>query len=368
MRVAQLEPRVGTYESLGTGEINGVEVAKAELEAEFDIDIEMVKKDTETTDAVGVQRVREAFREDGVDWAMGGVSSSVAISMGQWADANGEFFISSGSHSAETTGSECRPLMFRTPCNAVMLGRSLGKYMAREATDWYFVWPNYTWGETAFTETSAALKANGGTVSGDVKTELGAEEYQSAFETATEADPDGIVVCHAGADLSRAIQQFHELGLESEYTLAAPVMEDQVAWDIGFENLSGIYSMVWTVAAENARSEALKEKFLDRDITPWSRPYLGYVTLDQGVRAAMRAASLNPEDMRAALDGHEFDGWKESQSKWRSCDNQLLQDTYVARVRDEPQTEPYKNYFEVVETFAAQDVVRSCDNTGCSPE
>lgn len=368
MDVALLEPRVGTYESLGTGEIEGVELAKDELESEFDVSIDLVTKDTETTDSVGVQRIREAFREDEVDWAMGGVSSSVAISMGQWADANEEFFLTSGSHSAATTGSECRELMFRAPCNAVMLGRALGQYMVEAAQDWYFVWPNYTWGETAFSETSAALRANGGTVSGDVRTELGAEEYTAAFETAAQADVDGIAVCHAGADLRRAIEQFHSLGLESEFTLAAPVMEDQVAWDLGFENLSGIYSMVWTVATTNERSETLKQKFLDRGITPWSRTYLGYVTLDQGVRAAMRAGSLDPAEMQQALEGHKFEGWKANESRWRSCDNQLLQDTYVTRVRDEPQTEPYTNYFEVVETFPAEDVVRSCEETGCSVE
>jgi hypothetical protein len=52
---------------------------------------------------------------------------------------------------------------------------------------------------------------------------------------------------------------------------------------------------------------------------------------------------------------------------WRECDHQLVQQAYSVSALPvaEMQDSPYKAWFETTNTYAGDDIVRSCDATGC---
>jgi hypothetical protein len=103
------------------------------------------------------------------------------------------------------------------------------------------------------------------------------------------------------------------------------------------------------------------------------RHYTAFIGMDQVVRAAVRAGSKDAEDIRGALEGHEIadspvNDVESGKLYWRACDHQLVKPVYTIAGRAEADMEddPYKKWFDVEKTVVGDDVVRSCEETGCS--
>jgi hypothetical protein len=164
-------------------------------------------------------------------------------------------------------------------------------------------------------------------------------------------------------------------GIQEDFTLAMHQLEDVVYWGLDKEN-AGILDtagQVWGPAVDNDASNEFSTRIAENAETdPYVRHLLGYISMDQSVRAAIRAESTAAEDMRAELVGHEVSS-KVKDIKgggdmyWRE-NNQLVQPTFSveARPQSEMEDDPYKRWFQTTKTFAGDDVVRPLSETGCS--
>jgi hypothetical protein len=156
-------------------------------------------------------------------------------------------------------------------------------------------------------------------------------------------------------------------------TLAMHQNEDVVYWGLDKETASvlDISGQVWGPAAPGG--DEFKQRVADSyDTDPYVRHFLGYVSMDQAVRAAHRAGGTTAEDIRGELEGHEVTSPVKAMKGggkmyWRACDHQLVQPTFNVKARPtgQMQDQPYKSWFTVEKEFAGDDVARACDATGC---
>lgn len=366
----------GPFAVFGRAELNGAKLAKQDLEEELDVSIEIATGDTEITPGTGLQRMKRLVTEDEIDFAMGGVSSAVAIKMGRWASDNGVTYFATGAHSDQITGGQCAKYMFRPTCSNSMLANTIGSEMAQAADNWYLMYSDYTWGQTAQKAVSRILQNNGKQVVGKSAIKFPNDDYTPFVNKAASADADGIGVLIAGLDMRKALRSIINKGLHKQRTLAMHQNEDVVYWGLGKET-AGVLDMsgqVWGPALTNSAATSFAERVAQNyETDPYVRHYLGYVSMDQAVRAAVRAESTAAEDMRSALEGHKV-GSKAKDIKgadtmyWRECDHQLIQPAYSVKAMspNQMQDNPYKKWFSVKKTFAGDDVARACDATGCS--
>jgi hypothetical protein len=151
-------------------------------------------------------------------------------------------------------------------------------------------------------------------------------------------------------------------------------LEDIVYWglDQNAASILDIAGQVWGPAVED--STDFKQRVADAgEMDPYVRHYLGYVSMDQAVRAAVRADSTAAPDMRSELEGHQVesaitDMKGGGEMYWRAEDHQLVQPTYTVSSRpvDQMTSDPYRQWFSVDRTFAGDDVARAVSDTGCS--
>lgn len=370
LTVGVLEPYSGTYSFLGEAETQGAELAVKDLESEFDIDITVKKADTEVDPAVGVEKLKRLTTRENVDIAMGGVSSSVAIKMGQWASQNGLGFVASGSHSDATTGSSCAQHMFRTPSSNTMLARTAGKAFVDYAKKWSLLYADYTWGQTGRDAMAKVITENGGEVVNTIAAPLAAKDVSQELNTVAESDADAMAVIFAGIAQRRVIQQFVNKGLHKEMKMGGPLLEDAVFWGLPKDVVqhTGVWASVWTPAIQS--SEGLKS-FLNRvkeeyGTTAYSRHYLGYTSMDQLVRGAIRAGTADAEKWTSSMEGHDYSdhGLLDGTEKWRASDHQNLKKTYAAKAlpKEEMKDEPYKVWFEPFGEAPASKTARTGDH------
>ncbi|MFC6988074.1 ABC transporter substrate-binding protein [Haloplanus sp. GCM10025708] len=363
----------GPFAVFGQAELDGARLAKQDLEEEFGISIEIATGDTEVTPSTGLQRMKRLVTKDGIDFAMGGVSSSVALKMGSWASDNGVSYFATGAHSDQITGDGCTKYMYRPTCSNSMLANTIGAEMAESADDWYLLYSDYTWGQTAQKAVTNVLESQGKNVVGKSATPFPNDDYTSYVNEAKASDADGIGLLVAGLEMRKALSTVIDKGLD-ERTLAMHQSEDIVYWGLDREMAGAldIAGQVWGTAVD--AGQEFKQRVADNaESDPYVRHFLGYASMDQAVRAAMRAESTAADAMRDAIEGHEVtspvkDIKGSGKMYWRECDHQLVQDTYSVKARstDEMVDDPYKTWFETVNTFSGDDVARSCDQTGCS--
>jgi ABC-type branched-subunit amino acid transport system substrate-binding protein len=362
----------GPFAVFGQAELDGARLAAQDLEEELGVSIDIATGDTEVTPSTGLERMRRLVTEDGIDFALGGVSSSVALKMGSWASDNGVTYMATGAHSDKITGANCAEYMYRPTASNSMLANTIGTEMADSADSWFLMYSDYTWGETAQEAVTEILEANGKEVVGKTAVSFPSDNYAPPVNEAKASEAEGIGVLIAGLDMRKALSSIINKGVDDR-TLAMHQNEDIVYWGLDKEMASvlDISGQVWGPAVSGG--ESFKTRVAENsEHDPYVRHYLGYVSMDQSVRAAVRAESTDAEAMREALEGHEVSSpvtdVKGGDMYWRECDHQLVQDTYnvVAKPQEEMTSDPYSSWFTVENTFAGDDVARSCEETGCS--
>ncbi|WP_267640741.1 ABC transporter substrate-binding protein [Haloarchaeobius amylolyticus] len=372
-KVGVITSQSGSYSFLGKGEVQGAKLAKADLEEEYGVDIELVTADTETDPGTGLERMKRLVNEDQVDFTLGGVSSSVAIKMGNWASDNGVAYMAAGSHSDATTGGKCAANMFRPTCSNSMLANALGTQMADYADSWFVMFADYTWGQTGAKAIKGALKANGAEIKGEVGTPFPSQDYTQYLNEAANSGADGLAVVIAGTDQRIVTKQFLNKGLDQDMKMAGPLFEESVFWGIGKEAASaaGLWATPWAASSPATDlGESVKQRVASEfGASPFSRHFMGYTSMDQLTRAAIRAGSKDAADIRGELEGHELEHkLKQGKMYFRADDHQLIQpvSTVEAKAQSNMQDDPYKSWFEHTSKTAGDEVARDPSETGCS--
>ena len=364
----------GPFASFGQAGLDGARLAVEDLEEELGVSIDVVTGDTQTNANTAFERIQRLVTEDDVDFVMGGVSSSAALRMGTWASDNDVVYFSTGAHSDAITGGNCAPNVFRPTCSNSMLANAVGQRMVDAADEWFVIYSDYTWGQTAQSAVKRVLEANGKTVTGTAAAPFPNDDYSQYLNEAASSDSAGIALLVAGLDLRKAVNGLVNKGMQDDHAFAIHQLEDSVLWGLDKQSAAVMDTgaQVWGPAAPGG--DEFKRRVADEaELDPYVRHFLGYVSMDQAVRAADRAGSTAAEDMRAELEGHEVSSpIKEmkggGEMYWRECDHQLVQPTFGVRGRDpdEMSDSPYKTWFEVDTEYAGGDVVRPCEDTGCS--
>lgn len=364
----------GAFAPYGKGERDGGKLAARHLEEEFDISIRIVTGDTGADPNEAVNQIEGMVIDDGASMVFGGVSSSVGIAMGNWASQNQVPLCVHGG-SDEITGGECSPYMFSTYMSNTMQVAPMGPMMADAEDDWFLLYSDYTWGQTAVEAYTQALEANGANVVGTEAVPFPTTEYNPYLNSAVESGAGGIGLLVAGLDQRASTSQILNRGMQNEYTYAMHQTEDVgfFGTDPASASLLDFNSQGWS-AALDVPEEWLQAVSEISDIPPFVRHYMGYVSVDQMVRAAVRADSLEGQAIRDELSGHQIENETIHNLQpdaealyWREGDHQLVQPTYVTSGRpvSEQQNDPYRVWFDVEQRMggeeASPDPSEACD-------
>jgi branched-chain amino acid transport system substrate-binding protein len=370
--VGVMGPLSGPFAGWGQAEIAGAKLAKSDLESEFDVSINLVKGDTETDPSAGLKRIKSLVTRDNADFVQGGVSSAVCTKMGTWASDNGVSYIASGA-SDTLTGSACKKYMYSVYSSNTMQVQAAAPEMAKEADDWYVLYSDYTWGHTGQEVLTKALEENGASVVGNDAVPFPADDFTQYLNNVANSDVSGVALINPGLDARLAIKQLMNKGMHQDLKIMAHQFEDLVLWGLNKDAAAAldISPMGWYAGVEGA--DEFNERVSKQSKTdPFVRHYMGYTSLDQHVRAAIRAGAKDAESIRKELEGHEVSSsvadLQPGKCYWRACDHQLVQPVHTVTGRSvkKMQDDPYKLWFDIKSTTPGDKLARDCEATGCS--
>ena len=241
IRIGVMNDMSGPYRDVNgpTGVICAKQAVQEFAAGAFDVDV--LSADHQNKPDVAVSLAREWFDQRGVDIIIDVAATSCALALASICREKNKVLIPTSTASSDITGKACTPNSIHWVFDTYMEAKSTGGAMVKAGGDtWYFITPNYAFGEAIQRDTTRFVEAGGGKV-------LGAQIYPfpettdySAFLVKAQASGAKILgICGAGADLINIVKQAHEFGLSRKMSLAALVAYTTDIRSIGIELAAG---------------------------------------------------------------------------------------------------------------------------------
>jgi branched-chain amino acid transport system substrate-binding protein len=357
LKIALVPPSGGSLDELGKAATRGWEYAAAEANAKGGVDghkVEIVHATTDLQPATTVRAVRKAVTQDHARFISGIVSSPEHGALQQQLAGMGAVSVLGNGQDDALTGAGCSANAFRATQAASMLVGALTKTLADlPAQRWTILAVDYSTGHTAAKTFKQAAEAAGKQVVLTQFAPLGTTEFGSYITKIKNSGADALFGLVPGSDGVSFITQggqfklFDQLKTVLSYDMVTvPLFKALGDKVVGFYGNVG-YDVNATNPANRSFVSGYKRKFGE---APYTVPADNYLAAQMLFKAVRKAGSIDPQKVKAALNGLHFDSLVGPVSVGR--DHQLIRPAYVAKVVKGPDGLA----FEVVKTVPGQEL------------
>src|SRR5882757_7685726 len=130
-------------------------------------DVEVLSADHQNKPDIAVSIARQWFDQQGVDIVMDCAASSAALALANLVKEKNKVMIATSTATSDISGKACTPNSIHWVYDTYMVAKSTGTATVKAGgTKWYFVYPNYAFGEALHRDTARFVTEAGGTVAG----------------------------------------------------------------------------------------------------------------------------------------------------------------------------------------------------------
>jgi branched-chain amino acid transport system substrate-binding protein len=336
-------PLTGPFASLGKNELIGCQMAIDEINAKGGIlgrPVQLIVEDSTSGDAgTAVMKARKLIEGDKVDFLLGNVNSALALAMAQVSNEKGIVHIVPGGHTDAVTGASCHWNVFRVCSTTQMEANAVADALIKAyGKKFYYITFDYAFGHTLEAGLIKATTALGGTRAGGDLVPLGTSDYSSYLIKAQAANPDVIMFLIGGDDMTNALKQAVQFGLDKKVHLAGAHQEMEPLQGLPPEARIGTWVMEWYWNQPGAPHlpefvEATKKR---TGRVPTARTWFGYVSVWTCALAAAKANSLKAIDMAKALQDFHLPpdiALGPNPAFYRAGQNQLMASLFVGEAQ-----------------------------------
>jgi branched-chain amino acid transport system substrate-binding protein len=371
IRVGVMNDQSGPYRDVNGP--TGVICAKQAVQefAAHGFDVEVVDADHQNKPDVAVSLAREWFDQRGVDIVIDIAATSCALALASLVKEKDKIMIATSTASSDVTGKACTPNSMHWSFDTYMEAKSTGGAMVKAGGDsWYFITPNYAFGEATQRDTTKFVLAGGGKVLGSQLYPFPETTDFSSYVLKAQASGAKILgICGAGSDLVNVIKQAHEFGLSKTMNMAAMVAYTTDMHSIGIEMAQGTRlseTYYWDL---NERTRSFQKRVQPK-VTLWPNMaqagnysctlhYLKAVT-DMGAAEAKRSGAATVGRMKAMPTDDDCFG----PGRIRE-DGRKLNTAYLFEVKKPSESSQEWDLYKVIGTTPAEEAFRPLSDNAC---
>lgn len=317
--------------------------------------VELVVADHQNKPDVAAAKAREWFDTQGLDMLIGGTNSGTSLAMAKVAAEKKKPFISIGAATSALTNDQCTPYTVHYAYDTVALAKGTGNAVVRSGgKSWYFLQADYAFGAQLMNDTSAVVKAAGGTVVGSVKHPLAASDFSSFLLQAQSSKAQILGLANAGGDTINSIKAANEFGITKTMKLAGLLMFINDVHSLGLKATQGMYltdSWYWN---RDAETRAWSRKFFEKiKRMPSSIQAADYSAALQYLNAVKATNTDDADKVLAHMRKTKINDIYTKGGYIRE-DGRMVHDMYLMQVKTpDKSVEPW-DYYNVVETFKGE--------------
>jgi branched-chain amino acid transport system substrate-binding protein len=347
----------GLYSDIdGAGGVEAMRMAVADMGGTVNgKKVEIVFADHQNKADIAAGKAREWFDTQGVDMLIGGTTSSTGLSMSAVAKEKKKVFIAIGAATSALTNEQCSPYTVHWAYDTVALAKGTGNAVVKSGgKSWYFLTADYAFGSALQNDTTAVVKAAGGTVVGSVRHPLGASDFSSFLLQAQASKAQILGMANAGGDTINTIKAANEFGITKTMKLAGLLIFIADIHSLGLKTTQGMYltdSWYWN---KDAETRAWSRKFFEKQKRmPSSIQAADYSATLQYLKAVKAIGTDDADKVLAYMKKTKIDDVFAKGGFIRD-DGRMVHDMYLMQVKSpDKSTEPW-DYYNVVETIKGE--------------
>ena len=329
--------------------------------------IELLVADHQNKPDVAAAKAREWFDTQGVDMLIGGTNSGTSLAMAKVALEKKKYFISIGAGSSALTNEQCSPYTVHYAYDTVALAKGTGGAVVKAGgKSWFFLTADYAFGSALQNDTTAVVKAAGGTVVGSVRHPLSASDFSSFLLQAQSSKAQILGLANAGGDTVNAIKAANEFGVTKTMKLAGLLVFINDIHSLGLKATQGMYltdSWYWN---KDAETRAWSRKFFDKiKRMPSSLQAADYSAAYQYLQAVKATGTDDSDKVMAQMKKAKINDMFAKGGVIRP-DGRMVHDMYLMQVKTpDKSVEPW-DYYNVVATIKGDDAFTTKAESKCA--
>jgi branched-chain amino acid transport system substrate-binding protein len=370
VKIGVLTDLSGPYSDLsGEGSVIGARLAVEEFKAQNkDIAVEVISADHQNKPDIGAAIARKWFDQERVDAVVDIANSGVALAVSQIAREKDKVFLGTGPATSDLTGKACSPNTMHWVYDTYSVSHGTGGALVKAGGDsWFFLTADYAFGHALERDTSAVVRANGGTVAGSVRHPLNTSDFSSFLLQAQSAKTKVIGLADAGSDMINAVKQASEFGITNDGTKLAALLA--FITDVHSLGLKTAHGLVLTEAYYwdlNDDTRAFAKRFAEK--APGRVPsqiHAGaYSATLHYLKAIAAVGNKSTAPVLAQMKTMPINDVVFGQGSIRE-DGRVLHDMYLFEVKKPEESKGPWDYYKLLAKIPADEAFRPLSESEC---
>ena len=327
--------------------------------------IEILSADHQNKPEIASARAREWIDQQGLSMLIGGVNSAAGLAMNGIINEKHVPYINIGAATARLTNEDCTPYTVHYEYDTVALAKGTGSAVIKQGgKSWYFLVADYAFGHSLEADTSAVIKANGGTVVGSVKHPPTSPDMSSYILQAASSGAPLLGLVNAGADSINSIKAANDFGLVDKMKLVGLLMTINDIHGLGLpvaQKLLMTDSWYWD---KDDASRAFAKRF-DKTMhkMPSTHQAAAYSATTTYLKAVKAAGTTDADKVMAQLKSMKLDDMY-SKGTIRA-DGRYVHDMYLMQVKTPEESKGPWDYMKTVATIPGDEAFTSPKDSTC---
>lgn len=328
--------------------------------------IEVLTADHQNKADVASSKAREWYDKDGMSALIGGTSSGTALAMAQVSSDRKRPFIAIGAGSARLTNENCSPFTVHYAYDTVALAKVAGSALVKAGNkSWYFLTADYAFGHSLENDASTVVKANGGSVLGNVRHPLNASDFSSFLLQAQASKAQILGLANAGGDFTNAMKAAKEFGVTKSMKVAGLLVFINDVHSLGLANTEGLQlADSWYWNQDDASRKFAKRFFSEYKRMPSSLQAADYSATTQYLNAVKIAGTTDGEKVMATLKSMKInDFYNKGEIR---ADGRMIHDMYLFEVKAPKDATTPWDYYKTVAKVPGEQAFTTVAESKCA--
>ncbi len=328
--------------------------------------IEILSADHQNKPEIASARAREWIDQQGLKLLIGGVNSAAGLAMNTIVAEKKIPYINIGAATARLTNEDCTPYTVHYEYDTVALAKGTGSAVIKQGgKSWYFLVADYAFGHSLEADTSAVVKANGGTVVGSVRHPPTSSDMSSYILQATASKAQVLGLANAGSDTINSIKAANDFGLTDDMKLVGLLMTINDIHGLGLpvaQKLMMTDSWYWD---RDEASRAFAQRFYKTmNKMPSTHQVAAYSATRTYLKAVEAAKTTDSDEVMKALKEMKID---DVYTKGHiRADGRYIHDMYLMQVKTPAESTKPWDYMKIIATIPGDEAFTKPADSKCS--
>jgi branched-chain amino acid transport system substrate-binding protein len=328
--------------------------------------IEVLTFDHQNKPALASQKIREWADTDGLSMQLGGSNTGISLAIAPVSKEKKIPFIAIGAAGASLTGKDCTPYMIHYGYDTTALANGTAKTLVEQGgKSWFFLTADYAFGTQLENAAATVVKANGGTVVGDVRVPLGTSDFSSFLLQAQGSGAQVLALANAGADTSNSLKAASEFGLTKTMKPAALLVFLTDVHAVGLDIAQGLVLTTAWYWNMNDETRAFANRFFEKTKAMPTFSQAAYYSATLTYLNAVKAVgSTDPDKIMEQLHKTKVNDMFVKDGVIRP-DGLLEHDMYIVQVKTPAESKGEWDFYKILKTTKGDEAFGKLADSAC---